>query len=48
MSYQGPNENVQSGMNKFNLEVSELNLMDKSNLVVEKLNLVLLAWQSKC
>ena len=36
------------GMNRSNLEVSELNLMDKSNLVVDKLNLVLLAWQSKC
>ena len=36
------------GMNKSNLEVSELNLTDKSNLVVDKLNLVLLAWQCKC
>ena len=48
MSYQGHNEIVQSEMNKSNLEVSELNLMDMSNLVVDKLNLVPIVWQSKC
>ena len=50
-----PRVNKLNLMEKSNLEVSELNLMDKSNLEVDKsnlevrkLNLVLLAWRSKC